>query len=342
VKTVGAARLADLPPPPAGTTGWPWTEESAPLPDKMPDGSDWPRISIITPNYNYARYLETTIRSVLLQGYPNLEYIIQDDGSSDGSVDLIRRYEPHLAYWSTEPNSGQPAVINRGMRRSTGSILAYINSDDYYLPGAFEAVALHFHQHPEADLVYGRCWFVDENEQKIGDHLGRLSSLDELLDLWDIWWCKRQIVQPESFWRRRIYETVGDFRTDLHIAFDYEYWCRMLTAGAVFQELNYATACFRFQPMQKTSNATRTAGEELAVVERWLWDKNVPLAAKRRRELQAQWFYHNCFLSTVENSMQRDESKLRRWTRVVFVCARHPQILAAPPFRTRLRTVMGL
>src|ERR1700682_1513417 len=157
MKLFSPPRLADLPSAPPGKTGWPWTEESPLLPERMPDGSEWPRISIVTPNYNYARYLGTTIRSVLLQGYPNLEYIVQDDGSTDGSVDLIRQYEKHLAYWSTESNSGQPAVINRGMRRSTGSILAYINSDDYYLPGEFEAVALHFNQNTEADLVFGRC-----------------------------------------------------------------------------------------------------------------------------------------------------------------------------------------
>jgi glycosyltransferase involved in cell wall biosynthesis len=342
MKVFSPPRLADLPPPSLGKTGWPWTEESPSLPQRMPDGSEWPRISIVTPNYNYARYLETTIRSVLLQGYPNVEYIIQDDGSTDASADLIRRYEQHLAYWSTETNSGQSAVINRGMRRSTGSILAYINSDDYYLPGAFEAVALFFHQHPEADLVYGRCWFVDENEQKIGDHLGRLSRLDEVLDLWEVWWRKRQIVQPESFWRRRIYEKVGDFRTDLHIVFDYEYWCRMFMAGAVFRGMNKAVACFRFQPAQKTSDSSRTADEELAVIKPLLWDKGVPLTAKRRRELQAQWLYHKALRPVLESSLQRNESKFRRWARVIAVCIRHPQIPSAPMFRQRLRSVFGV
>jgi glycosyltransferase involved in cell wall biosynthesis len=335
-------RLADLPSPPLGKTGWPWTEESPPLPERMPDGSEWPRISIVTPNYNYARYLETTIRSVLLQGYPNVEYIIQDDGSTDASVDLIRHYESHLAFWSTKPNSGQPAVINRGMRRSTGSILAYINSDDYYLPGAFEAVALFFHQHPQADLVYGRCWFVDENEQKVGEHFGRLSRLDEVLDLWNVWWAKRQIIQPESFWRRRIYERIGEFRTDFYIVFDYEYWCRMLMAKAVFQGLNKATACFRFQPAQKTSNTSKAAAEHLAAIKPWLWDKKVPLAAKRRRELQSQWLYHKLFLPTVEYSVKHHESKLLRWIRLAGICVLHPQILAAPGFRDRSRIVTGV
>jgi len=337
-----SSRLTTLPEPPREKTGWPWTEESPPLPNRMPDGSPWPRISIVTPNYNYARYLETTIRSVLLQNYPNLEYIVQDDGSTDASVDLIRRYEAHLAFWSTEPNSGQPAVINRGMRLSTGSILAYINSDDYYLPGAFAAVALHFHQHPEADLVYGRCRIVDEQEQKIREHFGRLSHLDEVLDLWDVWWAKRQIVQPESFWRRRVYEEIGGFREDLYIVFDYEYWCRMLLNGAVFQRIDAELACFRRQPVQKTSNSERVANEEREVIRPWLWNKKVPLSPPRRLQLQGQWLYAKLFLPLIAESQQRGESKVRRWIRIAELCARHPQILTAPGLRRRLRSVIGV
>jgi len=333
--------LASLPAPPDGKVGWPWTEESPPLPERMPDGSAWPRISIVTPNYNYVRYLETTIRSVLLQNYPNLEYIIQDDESSDGSVDLIRRYQDHLAFWSTEPNSGQPAVINRGMRRSTGSILAYINSDDYYLPGAFAAAALHFHEHPEADLIYGRCWIVNEHEEKIGEQFGRLSRLDEVLDLWRVWWAERQIVQPESFWHRRIYEKVGDLRTDLYIVFDYEYWCRMLLKGAVFQRVDAELACFRRQPIQKTSNAERVADEEMEVIRPWLWDKKVPLSLRRRTELQGQWLYSKRFLPLIAESQRGNLSKLRRWIRIALLCICQPKILFSPSFRHRVRSILS-
>ena len=212
--------LEELPPPPPGRTGWPWTESSPLLPDRMSDGSEWPKISIVTPSYNYEHYLEATIRSVLLQGYPNIEYIIQDDGSTDGSVGLIKRYEKYLAYWTSEPNSGQPSVINRGLHRSTGSILAFISSDDYYAPNAFRIVAQFFHEHPEVDLINGRCRRVDEYGKKIGEQFGDITRLDEALDLWNVWWGKRCFAQPEIFWRRRIWEKIGDFRTDLDIAFD--------------------------------------------------------------------------------------------------------------------------
>ena len=111
--------LAELPPPPPGKTGWPWTEESPRLADMMHDGQPWPRVSIVTPSYNQAEYIEETIRPVLLQGYPDLEYIVIDGGSTDGSVEIIRTYAPWLTYWVSEPDRGQTYAINKGWMRAT-------------------------------------------------------------------------------------------------------------------------------------------------------------------------------------------------------------------------------
>ncbi len=133
--------LRELPAPAKHKTGWPWTEEVERLPDKMPDGRPWPKISIVTPSYNQGQFIEETIRSVLLQGYPNLEYIIIDGGSTDNSVEIIKKYSPWLTYWVSEPDRGQSHAINKGLTHCTGEVFNWINSDDLLCPGALRAVA---------------------------------------------------------------------------------------------------------------------------------------------------------------------------------------------------------
>src|SRR5688500_17087320 len=117
-----------LPEPPPGRTGWPWTSEAAQLPARMSNGQPWPRITIVTPSYQQGRFLEETIRSVLPQGYPNLEYLVIDGGSSDESVEVIKRYEPWLSYWASEKDRGQTHAIAKGLERATGEIFQWINS----------------------------------------------------------------------------------------------------------------------------------------------------------------------------------------------------------------------
>src|SRR5215207_3259660 len=134
-------RLKNLPPPPEGKTGWPWTEEAATPAEAPPRGRAWPRISVVTPSLNQAEFLEQTIRSVLLQGYPNLEYIVMDGGSRDGSLAVIEKYAPLLTHWESRPDRGQGHAINKGWRQCTGEILCWLNSDDLYLPGALRVVS---------------------------------------------------------------------------------------------------------------------------------------------------------------------------------------------------------
>ena len=136
-----APTLPDLPPPPSGRTGWPWTEASPALPETRTDGTPWPRISIVTPSYNQGQFLEETIRSILLQGYPDLEHFIIDGKSSDESMIVVRQYERWLAGWLSEKDKGQADAINKGLSRCTGEIFQFINSDDYLAPGALRAVA---------------------------------------------------------------------------------------------------------------------------------------------------------------------------------------------------------
>jgi glycosyltransferase involved in cell wall biosynthesis len=154
-------KLAELPPPSPGKTGWPWTVETPPLLPDRPDGCPWPRISIVTPSYNQGQFIEETIRSVLLQGYPDLEYIIIDGGSTDNSVEIIAKYEFRLAYWVSEKDRGQSHAINRGFCRSTGCLLGWLNSDDVLLPNALVTVAMAVEIPYEKVLIAGTAEYRD-------------------------------------------------------------------------------------------------------------------------------------------------------------------------------------
>jgi glycosyltransferase involved in cell wall biosynthesis len=220
--------LTELPPPPPGKTGWPWTEESPQLPDTMPDpltGSGrvapWPWVSIVTPSYNQTQFIEETIRSVLLQGYPNLEYIIIDGGSTDGSVEIIRKYEPWLTYWVSEPDRGQAEAINKGWKRSTGHILAWLNSDDLYRPGALGRVAEAF-QCLDAVVAVGACAITDIDRNVVGCKLSR--HLDPKHFLYEV---ASVPGQPSVFLARPVIEEVGGLDESLHYILDWEYWLRI-------------------------------------------------------------------------------------------------------------------
>lgn len=174
--------FATFPTSPYGKTGWPWTEGSDLLPDRMPDGSDWPKISIVTPSFNQAQYLEETIRSVLMQGYPNLEYMIIDGGSTDGSIEIIKKYEPWLAYWVSEPDCGQSHAINKGWKRSGGDLLAWLNSDDFLARNALETVAIQYSacEKGKVGFIHGKAIVIDEEGQPLFERGGEFDLIEVL------------------------------------------------------------------------------------------------------------------------------------------------------------------
>ena len=159
--TLRCPSLKDLPPPLPGKTGWPWTEQSGPLPEMASDGQPWPKISIVTPSYNQGRFIEEAIRSVLLQGYPNLEYIIIDGGSTDQTVEVIKKYAPWLTYWVSEQDRGQSHAINKGLEKSTGKLFNWHNSDDVLMPNSLATMAKAMLEHPQAGCVHGRRIFIN-------------------------------------------------------------------------------------------------------------------------------------------------------------------------------------
>lgn len=211
--------LKELPPPPTGKTGWPWTEESIQLPDKMPDGSSWPKISIVTPSLNQGKFIEETIRSVLLQGYPNLEYIIIDGGSTDDSVQIIKKYEKWLCYWVSECDKGQAQAINKGFKMASGDIVAWLNSDDFYEKSIMSIVANYLCLHNDADFIYGDLNCIDRNGKTNNIFEPSNFNLIQLL-YYDF------IPQQSCFWRHSVLEDMGLLAESYNYIMDYEYWLR--------------------------------------------------------------------------------------------------------------------
>jgi glycosyltransferase involved in cell wall biosynthesis len=298
-----------------------------------------PLISIVTPSYNQAEYLEETIRSVQEQDYPHVEHIVIDGDSDDDSADILRAYDDNLAYWVSEPDRGQSHAINKGLEQATGDILAYLNSDDFYLPGTFEAVAELYRESPEAGLLHGRCRYVNEQGEKVGSQYGQFESVADLLDLWEVWWSEQQVVQPEVFWTRDVYERVGGFREDLNYVMDYDYWLRTLLEGFDLVRVDREFTAFRFQPNQKSEESEAVASELLNCVRPYLWGKaSLPLPT--RIYLQGQWLHHACFLPAVERSLEKGQSKHQRWKMLLRLTAQHPQIVFSRGFRHRLYSIL--
>lgn len=202
-------------------SGWPWDNRLIPAPAKMKDGSPWPLVTIVTPSFNQAQFLEEAIRSVLLQGYPNLEYIIMDGGSTDGSVEIIEKYADFLSYWTSQKDDGQSDAINKGFKRAQGHYLAWLNSDDVLLPGAIHAVVQELHSDPLSGMAFAQVDVIDEKGRKVGIFEPVDYSFKDLLTM------KIILPQQAAFFRKSAIEPAGFLRTDLHYAMDVELFIRI-------------------------------------------------------------------------------------------------------------------
>lgn len=215
-----------------------------------------PRITIVTPSFNQAAFLERTICSVLDQGYPNLEYIIVDGGSTDGSVEIIRKYADHLAWWVSEPDGGQSEAINKGLRRATGEWVAWQNSDDIYYPGAFHDFAAAAARQPEAVLIIGDMMLIDEHDRPLRDIRYVTPSYNALLAEGMV------LANQAAFWRRHLHEEIGFLAEDMHYAFDYEWFLRVLRASADARHVPCVWGALRYHDATKTSSSQSKFAEE--------------------------------------------------------------------------------
>lgn len=183
-------------------------------------------VSIITPSFNQAAYLEQTILSVLEQDYLHIEYLVVDGASTDASVDIIRKYESKLAWWVSEKDAGQADAINKGFARATGDVIAWLNSDDYYLAGAVSAAVKIFEEHPEVVLVYGNMLAVDEHGKTFNALNYKQLTLEDLL-------CFQIIGQPAVFMRRAALQSAGKLDPAYHFMLDHHLWIRIAQLGKI-------------------------------------------------------------------------------------------------------------
>lgn len=244
--------------------------------DKFPalasDPDRRPKLSIVTPSFQQARFLPDALRSVLEQSGTRCEYIVQDGGSTDGSVEIIDRFaqgqpstnslvsrseKPRLTSWASEPDAGQSDAIAKGFAKTSGEpddLMAWINSDDFYLPGAFAFVADYFARHPDVDVVYGHRLLVDESSREIGRWFLPKHD-DEVLRLYDF------VPQETMFWRRRVWDKAGGLDTAYRFAMDWDLLLRFQAAGARIERVPYFLACFRIHSSQKTAALMESVGQ---------------------------------------------------------------------------------
>lgn len=216
----------------------------------------YPKISIITPSYNQGQFIEQTILSVIGQNYPNLEYIIIDGGSNDNTVEIIKKYETHISYWVSEKDNGQSEAINKGFNRATGSILAWLNSDDYYLPNTLLEIANKFSV-DKPKIVFGNCIHIREGTNII---LG--SQVDKKHGSFNLLY-EDYIIQPSSFWNKRTWDLVGNVNEKFNYVFDWEWFIKAANKGVEFESCQQYFSVYRIHENHKSSTGADRRDKEL-------------------------------------------------------------------------------
>jgi len=251
----------------------------------LPGGIPWPKISVITPSYNQGRYIAETIESVIKQGYPHVEHIIIDGGSTDETMDVVSKYMEYLSYVVSEPDKGQSDALNKGFMRSTGDILCWLNSDDQFAPDALFSVAMAFAT-SGADIISGICEVYEEG-RLVYRHMSSckdgLLPLDDLLDLDNGWNAGQFFYQPEVFFSRSLWERAGSHvREDCYYSMDYELWCRFAEVGAKLHVIGAPLARFRTHPEQKTSDPSKFKAELVNVRDRFASTRSIKIKQSMR------------------------------------------------------------
>lgn len=230
-----------------------------------------PLVSIVTPSYNTAEFIEETILSVKNQTYPNIEHIIMDGGSTDGTVDIIRKYDgTYNMQWISEPDNGQSDAINKGWQQTRGEIIAYLNSDDSYEPEAVATAVEFFSNHPEIGMVYGECHIIDQYGNKTDRCQAKVFNLKEML-------CRGNMVpQPATFLRRKVLDEVGFLDTGLHYCMDFDLWLRIALKFKVAYIPQYLANFRRCSGTKSVSEGYKFAFEFKNVIDKMFSTPGLP------------------------------------------------------------------
>lgn len=291
-----------------------------------------PLVTIITPSYNQAPYLEQTIQSVLGQDYPRIEYLVIDGGSTDNSVEIIRKNEDRLAYWVSEKDRGQAEAINKGLAHANGEILGWLNSDDYYFFNTISVAVRCFEQNPDVVMVYGDMIAVDENGKTINVLRYKQLALEDLL-------CFQIIGQPSVFFRRAALEKAGELETTFHYMLDHHLWIRLAREGRILHVPQIWSAARYHAGAKNRARAAEFGREAFRVLE---WAKSQPgfaeaVSSVKRRALASAHRYDARYLLDGGQNV----SALGAWVRALFI---HPPTALARLniFVSALLNVTGL
>jgi glycosyltransferase involved in cell wall biosynthesis len=292
----------------------------------MADDNIKPLVSVVTPSFNQADYLEDTIKSVLAQDYPAIEYLIVDGGSTDGSQDIIHKYTSELSWWVSEPDEGQASAINKGMANARGEIVAWLNSDDLYLPGAVSRAVAEFQLHPQLGLVFGNAVTIDADGCPIKELVFPNWQLEDLVGF-------RIICQPAVFIAHELYEQVGGLDLNYHFMLDHHLWIRIACQAHIEHIASMLAAARHHEAAKNVSQAADFGRETLEVME---WMRTQPelaslMAANQRRvnagayRLNARYLmdggqYTPALKSYAKAFINQPVYTARHWHRVVYAC----------------------
>jgi len=290
------------------------------------------QLVLALPVFNAEEFLPATLESLNAQG-AQLRWWLQDGASTDRTVEIARSFARPGDTVRSAPDAGQTDAINRAFREMGGEIIGFINGDDLLSPGCAARVLEYFRTHPDIDLVYGQVEWIDREGNPSGIHSGRIGSLPEMLDIYNVWWRKRQWVQPEVFFRRRLWEKVNGFDTRWNLAFDYDFWVRCIIAGARTAHIPEVFARFRIHCGQKSSAMENVADEIRAIVREHL-DARAPIGMWKRFALRAHLSYDIYQLGKATPPGR----KARGFSKALLA---HPQWLLCQPVRRRLQAALA-